>query len=151
MEAVDYQLLTKQAAALLAGEDDWVAKCANLSALLYASLPAVNFAGFYRVKGGELILAPFQGKVVCVHIAFGHGVCGTAAQQAAPVLVEDVHQFPGHIACDSASQSELVIPVFKDGQLWGVLDLDSPQKARFTAADQVGLTQVAATLFAKEG
>ena len=147
MAKVDYEILVEQAKALVAGEDDWVAKTANLSALLFNTLPDVNFAGFYRVKDGELILAPFQGQVACVHIAFGSGVCGTAAEKGATVIVKNVHDFPGHIACDAASNSEIVVPVFKDGELWGVLDIDSPKKNRFSDEDQAGLEKVVAQLF----
>ena len=147
MPETDYQLLQEQAAALLAGETDWVAMTANLSSLLFHSLPAVNFVGFYRLKTGELLLGPFQGRVACMHIALGTGVCGTAAQRQTTVIVSNVHQFAGHIACDSASNSEIVVPVFKAGQLWGVLDIDSPELARFSAADQAGLEALVALLF----
>lgn len=147
MSATDYQLLTAQAKALLEGEDDWVAKTANLSALIYSTLDDVNFAGFYRLKDGELVLAPFQGQVACMHIAIGKGVCGTAAAKQEPVLVPDVHQFAGHIACDANSQSEIVIPVFDHGQLWGVLDIDSPKLERFSTEDQAGLVELTKVLF----
>jgi GAF domain-containing protein len=134
-----YRELRRQARALFAGEKDALANAANLSALLFAGLPDLNWAGFYFVRGNELVLGPFQGKVACVRIAMGRGVCGTAAQRGATIIVPDVHAFPGHIACDAASQSEIVIPLIRDGRVWGVLDLDSPQLARFGAVDAAGL------------
>jgi L-methionine (R)-S-oxide reductase len=136
--------LADQARALLEGERDPVANAANLSALIFATVPDLNWAGFYWMKGGELVLGPFQGKPACVRIALGKGVCGTAAQERRTVVVPDVHAFPGHIACDSASNSELVVPLVKDGRLIGVLDLDSPKLARFGAEDQAGIEQLAA-------
>lgn len=139
MVNADYDLLQGQAQALIEGEDDWVAITANLAALLFNTLDEVNFAGFYRMKDGELILAPFQGQVACVHIKLGNGVCGTVAQQEKTIVVPNVHEFAGHIACDTASNSEIVVPVFKEGQLWGVLDIDSPKLNRFNEADQTGL------------
>ncbi len=139
----DYQLLYQQARALFEGENDWIANASNLAALLFNGLADVNFAGFYRVKNGELILGPFQGQVACVHIAFGSGVCGTAAQTRTTQVVEDVHRFTGHIACDTSSNSEIVVPIFANGQLWGVLDIDSPKLARFDQDDQTGLEKLA--------
>ncbi len=139
----DYQLLYQQARALFEGENDWIANASNLAALLFNGLVDVNFAGFYRVKNGELILGPFQGQVACVHIAFGSGVCGTAAQTRTTQVVEDVHRFTGHIACDTSSNSEIVVPIFANGQLWGVLDIDSPKLARFDQDDQTGLEKLA--------
>ncbi|WP_100351384.1 GAF domain-containing protein [Limosilactobacillus fermentum] len=139
----DYQLLYQQALALFEGETDWIANASNLAALLYNGLADVNFAGFYRVQDGELILGPFQGQVACVHIAFGSGVCGTAAQTGKTQLVKDVHQFAGHIACDAASNSEIVVPIYKGDKLWGVLDIDSPKLARFDQEDQAGLERLA--------
>jgi L-methionine (R)-S-oxide reductase len=128
---------------LLAGEHDLVANAANLSALLFYSLPDLNWAGFYFYKEGELVLGPFQGQPACVRIALGKGVCGTAAARRETIIVADVHGFPGHIACDSASNSEIVVPLVKDKQLLGVLDLDSPTVARFDEADAAGLNEIA--------
>ena len=138
-----YPLLLERAAALLAGETDAVANMANLSALVWQALPDLNWAGFYRRMGAELVLGPFQGKPACVRIGWGKGVCGTAARTGAPQLVPDVHAFPGHIACDGASRSELVIPLFApDGEVAGVLDLDSPLLGRFDRQDLEGLLPV---------
>jgi len=131
-----YEELARQTRGLLDGERDPIANAANLSALIWELVPDLNWAGFYFVKGGELVLGPFQGKPACVRIAIGKGVCGTAAARHETVLVEDVHAFPGHIACDSASNSELVVPLTKDGTVHGVLDLDSPLHARFDAEDR---------------
>jgi GAF domain-containing protein len=138
-----YAELARDLAALLSGERDLIANAANTAAFIYDALPQLNWAGFYLYKSGELVLGPFQGKPACVRIAIGRGVCGTAAARRETLLVEDVHAFPGHIACDSASNSELVIPLVKDNELLGVLDLDSPELARFTAADARGLEQLA--------
>ncbi len=143
-----YSLLGKQLEALLHGERDFIANCANTAALLWHSLPDLNWAGFYRLAGDELILGPFQGKPACVRIRMGKGVCGTAAATRKPVLVPNVHEFPGHIACDHASNSEIVIPLVKNGDLLGVLDLDSPKLARFDALDQAGLENCLAVLLA---
>lgn len=138
-----YPLLLERAAALLAGETDAVANMANLSALVWQALPDLNWAGFYRRMGAELVLGPFQGKPACVRIGWGKGVCGTAARTGAPQLVPDVHAFPGHIPCDGASRSELVIPLFApDGAVAGVLDLDSPLLGRFDRQDLEGLLPV---------
>lgn len=127
------------AQALVAGESDPIANMANISALIWQAIPDLNWAGFYRFDGRELVLGPFQGKMACIRIALDKGVCGAAARERATQLVEDVHAFPGHIACDAASRSELVVPILaEDGRLIGVLDLDSPQPARFTKADQQG-------------
>ncbi|QJR09730.1 Free methionine-R-sulfoxide reductase [Usitatibacter rugosus] len=131
------------ARALLEGERDATANAANLSALIFHTLPELNWAGFYWMKGGELVLGPFQGKPACVRIALGKGVCGTAAQQKRTVVVPDVHAFPGHIACDSASNSEVVVPVMKGGRVIGVLDVDSPRLARFGDAEAKALEEVA--------
>jgi GAF domain-containing protein len=133
-----YAALDEQLAALIAGEPDLVANAANMAALLYHGLPQLNWAGFYFLKSGELVLGPFQGRPACVRISVGRGVCGTAAALRESVLVEDVEAFPGHIACDAASRSELVVPLIKDGVLLGVLDLDAPVPARFDEADQRG-------------
>jgi GAF domain-containing protein len=130
-----YRQLHDAADALTAGEPDAIANMANVSALLWESLPDLNWAGFYRNVGDELVLGPFQGRAACIRIPFGKGVCGAAAASLEPQCVEDVHAFPGHIACDSASLSELVVPIVHDGELLGVLDLDSPVRARFDAED----------------
>jgi L-methionine (R)-S-oxide reductase len=139
-----YAELAQQLHALLAGERDLIANAANMAALLYWSLPDLNWAGFYLVepRSGELLLGPFQGKPACVRIAVGRGVCGTAAARRETVVVPDVHAFPGHIACDSASNSEVVVPVVRDGRLLGVLDLDSPLLARFDEVDARGLERL---------
>lgn len=138
-----YAELTRDLAALLSGERDLIANAANTAALIYSALPGLNWAGFYLYKSGELVLGPFQGKPACVRIAMGKGVCGTAAARRETVLVEDVHAFPGHIACDSASNSEIVIPLIRGTALLGVLDLDSPLHARFGVADARGLEALA--------
>src|SRR5689334_17801197 len=130
-----YRDLGHQLSSLLADERDGLANAANLTALLFQSLPRINWVGFYFFRGGELVLGPFQGKVACVRIALGRGVCGTAAQRRETVIVPDVHAFPGHIACDSASRSEIVVPLLHQGELLGVLDLDSPVPARFDSDD----------------
>ena len=129
---------------MLAGERDATANAANLAALVFHTLPDLNWAGFYWMKDGELVLGPFQGKPACVRIALGQGVCGTAARERRPVVVADVRAFPGHIACDSSSESEVVVPVMHAGRVLGVLDLDSPRKARFDAADARALESLAA-------
>ena len=139
-----YGLLTAQLEALLANERDFIANAAQFSAFLYTQLDDLNWAGFYLNKGNELVLGPFQGQVACVRIPFSKGVCGAAAATLQTQRVEDVHAFPGHIACDSASNSELVVPLVKEGRLIGVLDLDSPKLARFTEADQQGIEALAA-------
>ncbi|HEU5137366.1 MAG TPA: GAF domain-containing protein [Steroidobacteraceae bacterium] len=146
-----YRELARDLAALLAGEHDLIANAANTAALIYGALPGLNWAGFYLYKSGELVLGPFQGKPACVRIAMGKGVCGTAAARRETVLVEDVHAFPGHIACDSASNSEIVIPLLRGAELLGVLDLDSPLHARFGAADAHGLQALAETFVASLG
>ncbi len=139
-----YQMLAAQLEALLSGERDFIANAAQFSAFLYNQVDDLNWAGFYLNRDGELVLGPFQGQVACVRIAFGRGVCGAAAATRQTQRVEDVHAFPGHIACDSASNSELVIPLVKAGRLIGVLDLDSPKLARFSVDDQAGLEHLAA-------
>jgi len=147
IEAADkaelYRQLIGAADALTAGEPDAIANMANLSALIWETLPDLNWAGFYRNIGGELVLGPFQGRAACIRIPFGKGVCGAAAATLEPQLVEDVHAFPGHIACDAASVSELVVPVVHEGALIGVLDLDSPRLARFDRDDQDGCVRLA--------
>ncbi len=137
-----YELLAAQLESLLADERDFIANAAQFSAFLFSEVTELNWAGFYLNKGEELILGPFQGKVACVRIPFGRGVCGAAASSRQTQCIEDVHAFPGHIACDSASNSELVVPLVKDGRLVGVLDLDSPQLARFRAEDQIGIERL---------
>lgn len=138
-KAERYRELTAQLAALLTGEHDGLANAANTAALLWQGLPDLNWAGFYFLRGDELVLGPFQGKVACVRIKLGRGVCGTAAKRRETVVVPDVEKFPGHIACDHASRSEVVVPLVKDGKLIGVLDLDSPNLARFDDEDARGL------------
>jgi len=145
-----YRQLGRELAALLEGERDLVANAANTAALLFEALPELNWAGFYFARtGGELVLGPFQGRPACVRIAAGRGVCGAAAQARRTLVVPDVHAFPGHIACDAASNSEIVVPLIRgsapDGELLGVLDLDSPRLARFDEEDRVGLERLAAT------
>ena len=135
-----YATLSKQLDALLHGETDRIANLSNASSLLNQFLTDVNWVGFYLMKDGELVLGPFQGLPACVRIPVGRGVCGTAVDKKETIVVEDVHAFPGHIACDAASNSEIVIPLFKDGEVVGVLDIDSPLKARFTQEDAAGLT-----------
>lgn len=144
-----YRELTSQLGGLLTGERDFIANAANTSALLYQMMPDLNWAGFYFLRANdELVLGPFQGKVACVRIPKGKGVCGAAVQRRETVLVEDVHAFPGHIACDSASRSELVVPLIAGGKVLGVIDLDSPSPSRFDAEDQAGIEQVAAIFLA---
>ena len=143
---MDYDLLCAQALAL-AEEEAWcVPLMANVSALIWESLPDLNWAGFYLMRGGRLVLGPFQGKTACIHIALGKGVCGTAAAQDRTQLVPDVHAFPGHIACDSASNSEIVVPVHAHGPVAAVLDIDSPLPGRFSEADRAGLEALARVL-----
>ncbi|MEO6114462.1 MAG: GAF domain-containing protein [Sphingomicrobium sp.] len=146
IEAADKKALYADLAAalegLVAGEPDGIANMANAAALIFETLPDVNWAGFYRNVGGELVLGPFQGRAACIRIPFGQGVCGAAAATRQLQRVDDVHAFPGHIACDAASQSELVVPIVRDGQLIAVLDLDSPQKARFDADDEAGCVRL---------
>ncbi|MHA0317014.1 GAF domain-containing protein [Sphingomonas melonis] len=135
--------------ALTTDEPDAIANMANAAALVWQYLPALNWAGFYRMVGGELVLGPFQGKAACIRIPLGKGVCGTAAATRETQLVEDVHAFPGHIACDAASRSELVVPIVHDGRLIGVLDLDSPEPARFDEVDAAGCEALCARLAAR--
>lgn len=132
----NYPLLLRQLEELLAMETDPVANMANMAAVLFNGLENLNWAGFYVLRGDTLVLGPFQGKPACVRIALGKGVCGTAAQTGQTQLVKNVHEFKGHIACDSASNSEIVVPIFKDGHVWGVLDIDSPVLARFDETDK---------------
>lgn len=143
----NYKLLVRQAQSLVADESDWIANTANVSALLFNLLDNVNFAGVYRYENDELILGPFQGMPACVHIQMGSGVCGTTAEKQETQIVEDVHKFPGHIACDSASNSEIVVPIFKDGTLWGVFDFDSTEFGNFDELDKKYLEEIAQSLF----
>jgi L-methionine (R)-S-oxide reductase len=141
-----YRELVKSADALTSGESDGVANMSNIAALLWEFLPDVNWTGFYRVVDGELVLGPFQGKAACIRIPFGRGVCGAAAQTGETQLVEDVHAFPGHIACDANSASELVVPVMRDGQVIAVVDLDSPSRGRFDHDDARGIESLVAVI-----
>ena len=142
-KAETYRQLVDAALALTEGERDAVANMANLAALIWEFVPDLNWAGFYRVIEGELVLGPFIGRPACIRIPLGRGVCGTAAQSGESQRVEDVHAFPGHIACDAASASELVVPVQRDGRVIAVIDLDSPRRARFDEADQAGIEALA--------
>ncbi|WP_342598624.1 GAF domain-containing protein [Psychrobacillus sp. FSL H8-0483] len=137
----NYTMLSKQLDALLTGETNAIANLSNASALLNQFFDQINWVGFYLMENGELVLGPFQGLPACVRIPLGRGVCGTAATNKETVIVPDVHAFPGHIACDAASQSEIVLPILKDGKLIGVLDIDSPIKDRFSDQDAAGLEQ----------
>jgi L-methionine (R)-S-oxide reductase len=152
IEAADtatmYRDLASALQGLVAGEPDAVANMANASALIFETLPDVNWVGFYRNVGGELVLGPFQGRPACIRMAFGEGVCGTAAQTRQVQRVEDVHAFPGHIACDSASNSEIVVPLIRGGEVLGVLDIDSPKPARFTEEDEAGCVRLGEILSA---
>jgi L-methionine (R)-S-oxide reductase len=147
-DAERYEALHQQVSGLIHDEGDPIANMANVASLVYHTLPDLNWVGFYRFlpERDELVLGPFHGLPACIRIRTGHGVCGTAVASRATVRVEDVHQFPGHIACDAASQSELVIPMMQSGRVLGVLDLDSPKRARFTEADQEQLERVVAAL-----
>jgi L-methionine (R)-S-oxide reductase len=143
-KATLYRDLAAQLGSLIAGEPDRVANAANMAALLYHGLPDLNWAGFYFTQGGELVLGPFQGQPACVRIPWGNGVCGAAASRGETVLVPDVHEFPGHIACDPVSRSELVVPLIEGGRVTGVLDLDSPSIERFDEADRAGCEHLVA-------
>ena len=136
----DYPALVKALDALTEGVPHLISNLANASALLWQRLEGLNWAGFYLLEGRTLVLGPFQGKPACIEISLGKGVCGTAAEKREAVLVSDVHAFPGHIACDEASRSEIVVPILRGGEVFGVLDLDSPQLGRFTEEDRAGLT-----------
>ena len=150
IEAADKRTMYKDLALALQGligdETDPVANMANAAGLIWESVPDLNWAGFYRNIGGELVLGPFQGRPACIRIPFGTGVCGAAAETRQVQRIEDVHAFPGHIACDSASNSEIVLPLIRDGELLGVLDLDSPNRSRFDEADEAGLRTIAEIL-----
>jgi L-methionine (R)-S-oxide reductase len=143
-KAADYERLAGELRGLLSGESDLIANAANTSALLFNALPDVNWLGFYLMKDGELVVGPFQGRPACVRIALTKGVCGAAASRRETIVVPDVEAFPGHIACDSASRSEIVVPLVKNGTLIGVLDIDSPQLARFDEEDRRGVERLAA-------
>lgn len=142
----DYELLNRQLDALTAGVAHPIANMANAAALLWEALDRINWAGFYLLEGDILVLGPFQGKHACIEIPVGRGVCGTAVERDCTVVVDDVHQFPGHIACDSASNSEIVIPLHKGGKIVGVLDIDSPEFSRFSQQDREGLERFAQIL-----
>jgi len=142
----DYASLAEELNGLLAGETDFIANAANAAALLFDTLPDINWAGFYFLRQDELVVGPFQGKPACVRIPLGKGVCGTAAVNRTTIVVRDVHEFPGHIACDAASQSEIVVPLLKNDVLIGVLDIDSPSVGRFDDADRRGIERLA-TIF----
>ena len=149
----DYASLAEELSSLLSGEPDLIANAANTAAVLFDALPAINWAGFYFLRQSanaesELVVGPFQGKPACVRIPLGKGVCGTAAATRKTIVVADVHAFPGHIACDAASQSEIVVPLIEADTLWGVLDIDSPQLARFDDADRRGIERLAAIFVA---
>jgi L-methionine (R)-S-oxide reductase len=146
IEAAMYRDLASALEGLVSGETDAIANMANAAALIWETLPDLNWAGFYRNVGGELVLGPFQGRPACIRIKFGEGVCGVAAATRQVQRIEDVHAFPGHIACDSASNSEIVVPLIRDGELLGVLDLDSPKTARFTEEDEAGVVKLGAIL-----
>ena len=150
IEAADagtmYRDLASALEGLISGEPDAVANMANAAALIWETLPDVNWVGFYRNIGGELVLGPFQGRPACIRIPFGTGVCGVAAQSRQVQRVEDVNAFPGHIACDALSASEIVVPLVRDGELLGVLDIDSPKAARFSEEDETGVVKLAEIL-----
>ena len=143
---MNYKELIMQVDALTAGVPHVIANLANVSAAIWQEMDRINWAGFYLMEGGKLVLGPFQGKPACIEIAVGKGVCGTAVAERKTQLVEDVHQFPGHIACDCASNSEIVVPIYKNGEVFGVLDIDSPYYARFTAEDQAGMEELVRVL-----
>jgi GAF domain-containing protein len=149
MEKIDrFDELVTQVRHLIAGEPDRIANAANVAALLFQSLPDVNWVGFYFCRDDQLVLGPFQGRPACTRIPLGKGVCGTAAEQRRTIVVENVHEFPGHIACDTASNSEMVVPMIRDGRLVGVLDVDSPRLGRFADEDRKALEAVVAELLA---
>jgi len=145
-----YEELARHLGALIEGERDLIANSANMAALIYDRLPDLNWAGFYFARGQELVLGPFQGRPACIRIPWGEGVCGTAAARAAAIVVPDVHEFPGHIACDPASRSELVVPLLDNGRVLGVLDLDSPVPGRFDEKDRAGCERLVALFLAHQ-
>lgn len=142
-KATMYRDLASALEGLVTGEPDAIANMANATGLIYETLPDVNWVGFYRNIGGELVLGPFQGRPACIRMTFDQGVCGAAAKTRQVQRVEDVHSFAGHIACDSASNSEIVVPLIRDGEVIGVLDIDSPKRARFTEEDEAGVVRLA--------
>ena len=142
MESTDYRLMYEQAAEIIRTEPHYVSALSNLSALLFQSMEGINWAGFYLMDRGSLVVGPFQGKTACIRIEIGKGVCGTAVRQQRVVRVADVHAFPGHIACDASSRSEIVLPIWNKGRIAGVLDIDSPLSDRFTAEDEEGLSDI---------
>ena len=142
MESTDYRLMYEQAAEIIRTEPHYVSALSNLSALLFQSMEGINWAGFYLMDRGSLVVGPFQGKTACIRIEIGKGVCGTAVRQQRVVHVADVHAFPGHIACDASSRSEIVLPIWNKGRIAGVLDIDSPLPDRFTAEDEEGLSDI---------
>ena len=142
MESTDYRLVYEQAAEIIRTEPHYVSALSNLSALLFQSMEGSNWAGFYLMDRGSLVVGPFQGKTACIRIEIGKGVCGTAVRQQRVVRVADVHAFPGHIACDASSRSEIVLPIWNKGRIAGVLDIDSPLPDRFTAEDEEGLSDI---------
>ncbi|MBE6001510.1 MAG: GAF domain-containing protein [Sarcina sp.] len=142
MESTDYMLVYEQAAEIIRTEPHYVSALSNLSALLFQSMEGINWAGFYLMDRGSLVVGPFQGKTACIRIEIGKGVCGTAVRQQRVVRVADVHAFPGHIACDASSRSEIVLPIWNKGRIAGVLDIDSPLPDRFTAEDEEGLSDI---------
>ena len=146
MTKTNYTLVSRQLAALIEGIPHEVANLANTSALLWQEMPDINWVGFYKMEQGILVLGPFQGKPACIEIPVGRGVCGTAVAEDTVQLVYDVHQFPGHIACDCASNSEIVLPIHVNGEIWGVLDIDSPSIGRFTEEDKDGLLEIVGIL-----
>ena len=146
MTKTNYTLVSRQLSTLIEGIPYEVANLANTSALLWQEMPDLNWVGFYKMTNGKLVLGPFQGKPACIEIPVGRGVCGTAVAEDAVQLVYDVHQFPGHIACDCASNSEIVLPIHVKGEIWGVLDIDSPTIGRFTEADKTGLLEIIGVL-----
>ena len=146
MNQINYSQIAAQISALTDGVPYEVANLANVSALLWQELPRINWVGFYKMTDGALVLGPFQGKPACIRIPVGRGVCGTAVAEDRTQLVYDVHQFPGHIACDCASNSEIVVPIHVNGEIWGVLDIDSPEIGRFTVEDQAGLEEIVGIL-----
>ena len=146
MTKTNYAMTARQLAALIEGVPHEVANLANASALLWQEMPDINWVGFYKMEKGMLVLGPFQGKPACIEIPVGRGVCGTAVAKGAVQLVYDVHQFPGHIACDCASNSEIVLPIHVNGEIWGVLDIDSPLIGRFTEEDKTGLLEIIGVL-----
>ena len=142
MESTDYRLMYEQAAEIIRTEPHYVSALSNLSALLFQSMEGINWAGFYLMDRGSLVVGPFQGKTACIRIEIGKGVCGTAVRQQRVVRVADVHAFPGHIACDASSRLEIVLPIWNKGRIAGVLDIDSPLPDRFTAEDEEGLSDI---------